>query len=216
MRTMLSKALREFMSGPLNQLLVNLGGDDSDEWERELKHFLRKEKCWIPVVKKAQDGKVYLRRLYETSFFTLNSCTDGIMAEENLRKVFNGYVDPMLLNIRSKVTPAVKTILCELVEDGKFMDFLGKTAGELESRRIQFAQVVEFADDSLDFLRHDGYATLFVCTIDGEPVAEDLLNVFVASVYISAEGQLYIYRRKVSSNHTWYPGDRSRIVCPQP
>lgn len=43
---MLSKALREFMTGPLNQLIVNLGGRDSSLWAEELKKFLRKEPCW--------------------------------------------------------------------------------------------------------------------------------------------------------------------------
>lgn len=46
MDTMLSKALREFMSGPLNQLIVNLGGQEGDQWEQQLKQFLRKEPCW--------------------------------------------------------------------------------------------------------------------------------------------------------------------------
>lgn len=46
METMLSKALREFMTGPLNQLIVNLGGQDGGRWEREFKQFLRKEPCW--------------------------------------------------------------------------------------------------------------------------------------------------------------------------
>lgn len=46
MDTMLSKALREFTTGPLNQLIVNLGGQDGDQWEKEFKKFLRKEPCW--------------------------------------------------------------------------------------------------------------------------------------------------------------------------
>jgi hypothetical protein len=46
MNTMLSKALREFTTGPLNQLIVNLGGQDGGEWEQQLKQFLRKEPCW--------------------------------------------------------------------------------------------------------------------------------------------------------------------------
>ena len=46
MENMLSKALREFTTGPLNQLIVNLGGQDGDQWEEELKKFLRKEPCW--------------------------------------------------------------------------------------------------------------------------------------------------------------------------
>lgn len=46
MDTMLSKALRKFMTGPLKQLIVNLGGNESKLWEEELKKFLRKEHCW--------------------------------------------------------------------------------------------------------------------------------------------------------------------------
>jgi hypothetical protein len=46
MDTMLSKALREFITGPLNQLIVNIGGQDSDQWEQQFKQFLRKEPCW--------------------------------------------------------------------------------------------------------------------------------------------------------------------------
>jgi hypothetical protein len=46
MDTMLSKALREFTAGPLNQLIVNLGGCEGSQWEEELKRFLRKEPCW--------------------------------------------------------------------------------------------------------------------------------------------------------------------------
>ncbi len=46
MEIMLSKALREFTTGPLNQLIVNLGGQDGDQWEQQLKQFLRKEPCW--------------------------------------------------------------------------------------------------------------------------------------------------------------------------
>lgn len=46
MDTMLSRALREFTSGPLNQLIVNLAGDKSEIWEKEFKRFLRQEVCW--------------------------------------------------------------------------------------------------------------------------------------------------------------------------
>mgnify|MGYP001577204960 CR=1 FL=1 len=46
MNTTLSKALCEFTTGPLNQLIVNLGGHDGEQWEEELKKFLHKEPCW--------------------------------------------------------------------------------------------------------------------------------------------------------------------------
>ena len=49
MDTMLSKALRDFLSGPLNQLVVNIAGDPTGETEREFNKFNRKEVCWLPV-----------------------------------------------------------------------------------------------------------------------------------------------------------------------
>lgn len=51
MDTMLSRALREFLSGPLKQLLVDLGGNDGERVEKELKKFLRREPCWLPEAK---------------------------------------------------------------------------------------------------------------------------------------------------------------------
>lgn len=42
----LQQALRDITTGPLNQLIVNLGGQDGGQWEEELKKFLRKEPCW--------------------------------------------------------------------------------------------------------------------------------------------------------------------------
>lgn len=46
MDNILSKALREFTTGPLNQLLVNMGGKDGDRVEAELSKFNRREPCW--------------------------------------------------------------------------------------------------------------------------------------------------------------------------
>ena len=47
MDTMLSKALREFLTGQLNQLIVNLGGENGEKVEEELKKFNRGEPCWV-------------------------------------------------------------------------------------------------------------------------------------------------------------------------
>ena len=49
MKNMLSEALRE-IRGMWNQLLVNLEGEQGQEWLTEFKKFLRKEKCWTGVV----------------------------------------------------------------------------------------------------------------------------------------------------------------------
>ncbi len=46
----LCEALREFTTGLLNQLLVNLSGQDGQVWFDEFKRFLRKEACWVTTV----------------------------------------------------------------------------------------------------------------------------------------------------------------------
>jgi len=46
MNTMHSKALPELTTGLLNQLIVNLGGQDGGRWEKELELFLSKKPCW--------------------------------------------------------------------------------------------------------------------------------------------------------------------------
>ncbi|MEK7669597.1 MAG: hypothetical protein AAB350_03380 [Patescibacteria group bacterium] len=57
MDTMLSKALREFMTGPLKQLIVNLGGEEGYLVEEELKKFNRKEPCWLSPATNAMSAK---------------------------------------------------------------------------------------------------------------------------------------------------------------
>ena len=64
MQTMLSNALRDFTAGPLNQLLVNLAGQDSARWEEQFKHFLRQEPCWV---------KAQVQQIQPTSLLTLVS-----------------------------------------------------------------------------------------------------------------------------------------------
>lgn len=71
MDTMLSKALREFITGPLNQLIVNLGGRDSSLWAEELKKFLRKEPCWTN-----------LPLLEFVSMIGVNATTDKFLAND--------------------------------------------------------------------------------------------------------------------------------------
>lgn len=41
-----SETLREFISGPVTDLLVKANGEDADTWQREFAKFLRKEPTW--------------------------------------------------------------------------------------------------------------------------------------------------------------------------
>lgn len=87
MDNMLSKALREFTTGPLNQLIVNLGGQDGDQWETELKHFLRKEPCWSDgQVAKATQPKPKPSILEPISTVTVFSATSAnFVAKDNFK-----------------------------------------------------------------------------------------------------------------------------------
>ena len=57
--TVLFTALRELTTGLLNQLLVNLAGQEGQIWLREFKRFLRKEPCWVMTIlqRLISDGK---------------------------------------------------------------------------------------------------------------------------------------------------------------
>ena len=83
MDTMLSKALREFTTGPLNQLIVNLGGQDGDQWEQQLKQFLRKEPCWTNgQVTQVAEPKPTPSILELVSTIVVNATTGKLVAKE--------------------------------------------------------------------------------------------------------------------------------------
>jgi hypothetical protein len=88
MDTMLSKALREFMTGPLKQLIVNLGGENGSLVEEELKKFNRGEPCWVKaeeVVQQAQTAATEIAKRALTAFKTLK--IGGIPKKELASKV---------------------------------------------------------------------------------------------------------------------------------
>lgn len=86
MDTMLSKALRDFTTGPLNQLIVNLGGQDGGRWEEELNRFLRKEPCWTeglaPQVTQAAQPKPTRSILEFVSTVVVPATTFKFVAKE--------------------------------------------------------------------------------------------------------------------------------------
>jgi hypothetical protein len=116
--------------------------------------------------------------------------------------------------VKSKAKGQVNTEVNELVLTGKFADFLGKTADELEYHRIQWAQVVEFAQTYREFLHLDGSQALFVSTDDGEPIKEDLSNGFVARMHINDTNQLIVHRQRISDESRFYE-HQCRVVSPQ-
>lgn len=93
MDTMLSKALREFTTGPLSQLIVNIGGQEGDQWEEELKKFLRKEPCWSNgQVAQVTQPKTTPSILELVSTVVVNATTGKFVAKEKFVRDIGGKV----------------------------------------------------------------------------------------------------------------------------
>lgn len=157
-------------------------------------------------------AKVYLRHVTTVA---LGATDESALTEEQIRRVFAGYVDSRLLAWKSKATGKTSAAVEKLIENGKFPEFFGNTAAELEKRRWQWGQVVKFCDVHPKRLRGGGYATFFLITVDGEPVAEDLSNVFVVCVRVDGRGQLYAYLDSFSYDDVWFAECKHHVILPQ-
>ncbi len=187
--TMLFKALREFTTGLLNQLLVNLAGQEGQMWLDEFKKFLRREQCWV---------KVYLKSLFDG---VVVSAADGIetFASSGL---FGGVYGLTLPAGSGKPTPATKATVWELILNGIFAQIFG-SLGEKRGRWTE-SQVVAFCRDHRDKLRTDGYGTFF-----------ELEGGFVANVYFGGDGRLEVGVDEFSRGGVWSAEYEHRVVSPQ-
>jgi hypothetical protein len=168
-----------------------------------------------PVEKVVEEAKVYLRRLFE---FTLGFTNGSGTTYATAGKVFQGYFSPDFEKwgiVFSGATRETKVTVDELVRDGKFSDFLGVTATELEKCRMLGSQFLAICRDYPNKLRGEGYANFFVLTKGDRTVAEDLSNVFVADVYVFGRGNLVAYLRGFRNDDVWLGGSRRRVFSPQ-
>lgn len=200
------------MLGLLLDIVNRLGSADGENFFNDLAKFVRE---WRKkVVETTKGAKTYLRRLFT---FKLGPA-DGKSTIARARKVFRGYLAPEFESsgiVFSGVAPETEIAADELVCDGRFTQFLGNTAEELEKLRLLGSQFLDLFDNYPGRLRGDGYANFVVLTRDDKPVAEDLNNVFVADVGVGGDGELGAYLGHVSDDDVWYSDGRHRIFSPQ-
>ncbi len=201
--TMLFKALREFTSGLLNQLLVNLAGEDGQTWLDEFKKFLRQEPCWVGKV------KTYLRRLYETEVIAIGA-TDGTETLAQAGDVFTGWIDPDFKNWEldspSVATSPMPVMVTELTKNGTFAEIY-KSLGELlDDLCFSQAQIKKFCVEHRSKLSTD-YGTFFLFKKHG--------NFFVADVRVLGGGRLRVRVRRFSFDGVWRAERGHRFVFPQ-
>lgn len=159
-------------------------------------------------------AKVYLKRLFEGETITIGATNGAVTLQES--GVFPGGVfNENLLSGGCKSAPAINVVVDELVLNGKFSDFLGNIATELEKRRLHRGHLVNFCEKHPKKLREGGYATFAVVTKNDEPVKDDLSNVFIASVFFDDAGRLRVRVYPFSEDYVWCAEDGRRVVSPQ-
>ncbi len=201
--------MSHFSSGQLNQLGNAL---EAADWTTD------------DVTRLGQSGKdrltqIRLSLVYLRPLFTFKlGATDGKAITEAARAVFPGYFDPEFEKqgiVFSGIAPETELLAEELVQNGKFSDFLGNTAAEIEKRRLLGSQFLAICRDNPKKLRGEGRANFFVLTKGDEKVAEDLSNVFVANAGFGGSGQLHALLCEFRRDRVWYGVDGRRVFSPQ-
>lgn len=168
-----------------------------------------------PLKEKIKEVIVYLRMLFT---FKLGARQRKDTHATTARRVFGHYLDSKFEKhgiVFSGVAPDVEITAEELIHDGKFTDFLGITALELEKRRLLGSQFLAICRHNADKLRDQVHANFFVLTRNDEVVAEDLSNVFVAIVLVYEVGKLHALLYHVSYGSVWCRKDRHRFFSPK-
>lgn len=197
------------MLGALCDLVEKLASHRGNEYYERLKLFLRDE---LPATVK--EVITYLRRLFT---FMLGG-TNGKDTYAMARKVFRTYFSPDFESqgiVFSGIASETEITVNELVHNGKFTEFLGNTAVELEKRRLLGSQFLKICRDNPDKLCDEGYSNFFVLTKGDEVVAEDLSNVFVANVSEYGSGKLETCLYHVSFDYFWDGFSGRRIFYSQ-
>lgn len=180
----------------------------------------------VPIekaVKKAvETAKVYLRDLYPGEDIELGP-DDGVRELANAESVFL-HSDPDFGAIRSSKQPAKKVRVCEIIDDGKFVNIFGSALGissnkitpsefvkkhreDLRKICVGQGQVEDFAVKHRDKLRKDSCDTFFL--IEDEATGD----FFVVSVYFSDDG-LSVDVNWFECSFFWNAVFRHRLVIP--
>lgn len=153
------------------------------------------------------EGMSYLSHLFEFNI-------DGKALETAKKTYFDQNFEKCGI-VFSGATPAIKIAVDELIHEGKFVNFLGATALELEKRRLLGSQFLAICRDHPEKLQGNGYHNFFVLTRNDKLVAEDISNVFVAYVYVRGDGELYARLAHVSFVTIWRGDYGHRVFSPQ-
>ncbi len=138
------------------------------------------------------------------------AATGGKRTIAKAKKTFPGFIDSDFVNYGCDVVeeskPETSTEVYEMTDDGDFSKIFGGFGINLDLLCFTQDQIIEFVETQPDWLRKDGYGTLFLFKVNGE--------FFVASVRVDVGG-LEVHARRFSRNCVWGGDYRHRVVVPQ-
>lgn len=169
---MLRSALCKFRR-LLNQLEINLLGDDGDTWETELKKFLRKEPCWVKVavanklLKLVTTVKVgAVKQFIAADYFRTGQVVDGVKYSTLFGDNFNKHLLPKIEENVQKARLQVHKLL-KGSKDLSIRMEIGEDKEETTLTHLHQLLKVQ-GNGQKGTLLTNGYANIFyICDISG-------------------------------------------------
>lgn len=195
--------------GALVDLFDKLTGQDGSDWFARLKKFLRNESCLKLSYTRLISGEAVLTLVADKGTKTIADA--GTVFRAGISNNFKAWGTN-----KGATAPAVNVVVHELVRDGKLSEILGGLATDPKTLCIGQGQTLEFIAKYSDWLRTDGWATLFPFKVkfdEGTKIERE--EVFVARVFLHSAGRLKADVDRLSHGLVWSAGYRPRLVVPQ-
>ncbi len=209
MDNMLSKVLRGFLSGPLNQLIVNLAGEDGEVWERQIKRFLRKETCWT-------NHNPYLRSIATGIIPATTGQRTFVQAKAMFPAHFDSNFENYGTDVPGKPAPKTKFEVFEMIQPGSFQDILDRF--DICTRKLFLSQDQALAciENNPGLFFQQGWATFLPFGVKtGEGTSNEKEEFFVAIPRrVGAGLEVHLRRHSLDCVLSVEPG--LLFVFPQP
>lgn len=151
----------------------------------------------------------YLRLISGGEALTI-SARDGSRTIAKAKNTFLSGVDRDFtswgLDNKGGQTEETPVDVYEMIKDANFKQMFTSLSPDLDKLSFTQDQIIEFCEKHQDWLRTDGYATLFLFKENGK--------FFVAYTFVFSRG-LHVYLRRIEDVCVWDAEFRHRLVVPQ-
>ncbi|MDR3519557.1 MAG: hypothetical protein P4L63_01550 [Candidatus Pacebacteria bacterium] len=209
--SMLFKALLQFIDGLLHQLLVNLAGENGEEWYEQLGKFLRKEITWRGGLNEANAFAVVEGLEVPATKEPQPLCKNRVF----YRVQADVEGDEDLLNLSAKASSGVRVLIGLTTQEGTNSEIFSKhlrAIGNLERLRLKQSQISAFCSEYHGKFRfrkpkQESGITMCLCTVDDEPIRKNLSNLRILEIYFCKNEAFQIDQRTLYVRK-FCPGDK--------